>query len=257
MERRRGFDGVADVYDRVRPTYPPALFRELFDLLPAHPTIIEVGPGTGQATRDLLAGGARVHAIELGPKLAARLRTNLPSPDLQITVGDFASEPNEPAGFDAVFAATAYHWIPTPAHVDRPATLLRPGGIAAIVDLVQVTSDADHGFFAACQPVYDRYGEGHDGPPAPTPDEVDPPMRAAFDADERFDDVRLHTYRWDQTYTATAYRDLMISYSGTQAMTEPDRTALLDDMEAFIAREFDGEITRPLVAALTTARRRA
>jgi hypothetical protein len=36
-------------------------------------------------------------------------------------------------------------------------------------------------------------------------------------------------------------------------MTEGDRVGLLDDMESFIRRDFDGRITRPLVVTLTTA----
>ena len=256
MQPRQGFDNVPEIYDRIRPNYPAALFADLFGLLPDGPSIIEVGPGTGQATCDLLAHDARVHAIELGANLATKLRENLPTDDLRITIAPFEKATIEPESVDAVFAATAYHWIPAPANVDRPAALLRPGGVVAIADTVQVTSDADRGFFTACQPVYDRYGQGHTGPPAPRPDEVDPPMRAALAQDHRFDQVELRTYRWDQTYTAAAYRDLMLSYSGTQAMAEPDRIGLLDDMEAFIHAEFGGEITRPLIVALTTARRR-
>lgn len=256
MDRRTGFDRVVDVYDRIRPWYPAALFDDLFALLPGRPAMLEVGPGTGQATGDLLRRGARLHAVELGANLAARLRANLPSPDLEITVGDFELVPAEGTGFDAIVSATAYHWISAPANVERPARLLRSGGIVAIIDLVQISSDADDGFFAACQPVYDRYGEGHTGPPAPTERDVDPPMRQALAADIRYDDTELRTYRWDQTYTAAEYRQLMTSYSGTQAMTESARTGLLDDMEAFIEAEFGGSITRPLVATLTTARRR-
>lgn len=256
MDKRLGFDAVPEVYDRARPHYPRELFRDLFALLPEQPEVIEVGPGTGQATRDLLAHGASVHAIELGPNLATRLRENLPSADLRITVGDFERIPRARPAADALVSATAYHWIPSPANVDRPAALLRPGGVAAIIDLVQITSDVDRGFFDACQPVYERYGEGHTGPPAPTADQVDPSMRAAFDTDDRFHDVELRTYRWDQTYSAAEYRDLMVSYSGTQAMCAADRIGLLDDMERFIIDEFGGEITRPLVVAMTTAYRR-
>ena len=90
---RATFDTVADVYHRVRPGYPPALFDDLFAMLPDRPRIVEVGPGTGQATRDLLARGAIVHAVELGPAMATTLRRELPSADLTITVGDFEQVP--------------------------------------------------------------------------------------------------------------------------------------------------------------------
>ncbi len=46
----------------------------------------------------------------------------------------------------------------------------------------------------------------------------------------------------------------MLSYSGTQMMAPSARSGLLDDIEAFIDDAYNGKITRPLVAALTTAR---
>jgi SAM-dependent methyltransferase len=249
---RRSFNGVAEIYDEVRPSYPAALFDELFNLLPVEPQVVEVGPGTGQATKDLLARGASVHAIEIGPAMAAKLRSNLPSDRLRISVGDFETMDVEP-GADAVFSATAYHWISASSQTDRPAAVLRRGGVVAIVDVVQVDSPDDLGFFASAQPVYERYGEGHTGPRAPTREAVDPAIRAVLEADRRFGPAVVRQYDWNQTYTASNYRKLMLSYSGTQMMEEPKRRGLLDDMESFIRTEFGGYVTRPLVVTLTTA----
>ncbi|OFE15595.1 hypothetical protein BA895_22335 [Humibacillus sp. DSM 29435] len=89
------------------------MFDDLFNLLPAEPEIVEVGPGTGQATKDLLARGASVHAIEIGPATAAKLRSNLPSDRVRISVGDFEATAIA-SGADTVFSATAYHWILRP-----------------------------------------------------------------------------------------------------------------------------------------------
>jgi len=249
---RLSFNEAAEVYDEARPSYPAPLFDELFRLLPAAPKIVEVGPGTGKATRDLLARGASVHAIEIGPAMAAKLRSNLPSDRLRISVGDFEMVPIEP-GADAVFSATAYHWISSGAQTERPAAILPAGGVLAIVDLIQVDSPDDLGFFAAAQAIYERYGEGHEGPPAPRRAMVDPPLRAALQADRRYDSVAVRSYDWNQTYSAAEYRNLMLSYSGTQMMVASERLGLLNDMEAFIRKEFGGYVTRPLVVTLTTA----
>ena len=250
---RRSFDGAAEIYDEVRPNYPAAMFDDLFDLLPARPFVVEVGPGTGQATRDLLDRGAIVHAVELGPAMAMKLREVLPSGDLHVTVGDFEHVALPGRSADAVFSATAYHWISAPSQVDRPAAILKPRGVVAIVDLNQVDSPDDGGFFAAAQPIYDRYGQGHTGPSAPARGAVEPPMRRALDRDPRFVDIEVSSYDWNQTYTAVAYRKLMLSYSVTQLMDPEARRGLLDDIETFIEARFDGQITRPLLVTLTTA----
>jgi len=253
-EPRRSFDGAAEIYHEIRPSYPPPMFDELFRLLPSHPAVVEVGPGTGKATGDLLSRGASVHAVEIGPAMAAKLREVHPSPALTVIVGDFEEVDLEEHGFDAVFSATAYHWISPKAQVDRPASILKPGGLLAIVDLNQVSSSADKGFFAAAQPVYERYGEGHTGPPAPERDVVDPPMRRVLRGDPRFSNVELRAYDWDQTYSAAGYRKLMLSFSGTQMMAPTARQGLLDDMENFIRRHYGNQVTRPIVVTLTTAR---
>ena len=186
--------------------------------------------------------------------MAAKLREVLPSPSLRVIVGDFEEADVEEHGFDAVFSATAYHWISPKAQVDRPASVLKPGGMVAIVDLNQVSSPEDKGFFAAAQPIYERYGEGHTGPPAPERDAVDPPINLVLRGDPRFSDVEVRAYDWDQTYSAADYRKLMLSYSSTQMMTPLARQGLLDDMENFIRQQFGDQVTRPIVVTLTTAR---
>jgi SAM-dependent methyltransferase len=251
---RLSFNEGADVYDRARPSYPAGLFDALFQILPTEPQVVEVGPGTGQATRDLLVRGASVHAIEIGPAMAAKLRSNLPSDRLRVTVGDFETVTLAPGTADAVFSATAYHWISRKAQVDRPAELLRRGGVMAIVDLIQVDSPDDAGFFTASQPIYERYGQGHIGPAAPSREQADPAVREVLEADRRFGTVDVRRYDWNQIYSAAGYRQLMLSYSVTQMMDESDRLGLLDDIEGFICDEFGGGITRPLVVTLTTAK---
>lgn len=250
---RRSFDEDVDVYDRIRPGYPAELFDALFALLPAAPDVVEVGPGTGQATRDLLDRGASVHAVEIGPAMAARLRANLPSPRLRVTVGDFEEVFLAPASADAVVSATAYHWVSRPAQTDRPAAVLRPGGVVGIIELLQVEAPEDDGFFAAVRLVNDRHGQGHTGPPVVGRAEAEPALPTVLEADPRFSAVTVRRVDWDQTYTAAGYRDLMCSYSGPRMMEEGARLALLDEVEALVRSDFGGRVVRPLVVTLTTA----
>jgi SAM-dependent methyltransferase len=251
---RLSFDSIADVYNEIRPHYPAVVFQELFGLLPDAPAVLEVGPGTGQATADLLEHGATVTAVEIGPRMAAKLQEVVKSPHLRVLVGDFERVQLPEHGYDAVFSAAAYHWISPTAQLDRPAQLLRSDGVLSVVTLTQVTSPDDRGFFAAAQPIYGRYGEAHKGPLPPERGEVAPPIAESLRADGRFTDVASHDFDWNQTYTADQYRNLMLSYSGTQMMEPDRRQGLLDDMAAFVDEHFDGRVTRPLVVTFTTAR---
>ena len=66
-----------------------ALCRPLVDFLaPQGERVLEIGPGGGVLTAELLAAGARVLGWELDPRWAAHLRRALPDPGLSLVVGD-------------------------------------------------------------------------------------------------------------------------------------------------------------------------
>jgi len=255
---RLTFDRVPELYDTVRPGYPAAFFELLADRLSANPAVLEVGPGTGQATASLVAHGASVTAVELGSNLAAKLAEKYEGSDqVRVVNDDFEKVTLDPQYFAAVVSATAYHWIAPEARLQRPHELLTPDGWLAVIDLIQVGSTTDGGYFDRVQPIYHSFGDrSHDWQP-PTYTSAMPPIAEELEESELFDDPEVHRIRWDQTYTSSQYRDLLLTYSGTQMMPEGERTDLVDQLIAVVEEDFDGSITRPLVATLTMARMRS
>ena len=255
------FDWDPENYDRARPSYPDALFDDLWAYLDegtrAHPATIEVGPGTGKATRALLARGARVTAVELGPRLAAFLAQKFPAQP-ELTVVNAASEDVAlPEGaWDLVFSATAYHWVVPEKRMAKPRALLKAGGVLAVVDTIQVRDEADRGYFERSQPLYARYWPDQATfHPAPLPD-VDPPILEEMRASGRFEDVRLWRYRWDQRYDVEAYISLVRSYSNTYELAPDLRESFLADLRAFVKAEEGAYVLRPLVITSVAGRRR-
>jgi SAM-dependent methyltransferase len=252
---RVGFDEVAELYDKVRPGFPDELFDELAAALPPAPVVVEVGPGTGQATKGLVARGARVTAVELGPHLAAVLARNLPT--VEVVVGAFEEVELTPGSFDAVVAANSYHWVPPEVRMTRPATLLRPGGLLALIALNQVASPADRGFFDEVRHVFNRHGQPGSHEPVPTHEALVPSFIDEIAASPEFTDISVHRYRWDQRYTARGYTELKRTDSNNRAMADPEaREAMLAEVEVLIDSRYDGWIVRPLTASLVLARRR-
>ncbi len=100
------FDEDAVLYDRARPGYPEELLDDLFELAGPNPSarIIEIGPGTGQATVALAARGASVLPVALGASLAARLRRRTTGLPVEVAVGAFEEVPLSER-FDAVVAS--------------------------------------------------------------------------------------------------------------------------------------------------------
>lgn len=251
---RLTFDGVAALYERARPTYPSALFHLLFAQLPTQPHIVEMGPGTGQATEHLLARGARVTAVEMGPTLAATLaRKHRDHDALTVVNATFEEADLAPGSFDAVFAATAYHWVGVDSRVERPLELLARGGVLAVLDLMHVDSSTDAGYFAAVQSIYDRHQAAQRPRPPRTYADVVPPIADQLRASGRFESIVVHRHRWDQAYTSAEYRDLLMTYSGTLMKPEPERSEMVNALIEVADKQFDGRVTRPLCATLTVA----
>jgi SAM-dependent methyltransferase len=207
MRKRESFDRVAEQYDRARPTYPDELIDVVASL---GPRILEIGPGTGQATRALVARGADVTAVELGPNLAAVLRRNVPQ--ARVVVADFETwEPDE-AAFDAVASFTAFHWLDAETKYAKCARLLRPGGTLAVTEIEHVLVEGGDPIWLEVQEDYDAVTPSPDNRPPPYEDEVGD-LRAELEASGCFATVDVRRYRFDVEYTADEWTDVMGTYS--------------------------------------------
>jgi SAM-dependent methyltransferase len=138
LERSYGkvFDQVADAYDRHRPTYPDALLDHACEVaaLGAGDRVLEIGCGTGQLTRDLLARGLRVSAIEPGERLIALARQHLGDiGEVEFVNARLEDAPLPRERFHAVFSASAMHWIDPDLGWRKVAETLAPGGTLALM----------------------------------------------------------------------------------------------------------------------------
>lgn len=136
--RRYGmvFNQIAEAYDRHRPAYPDALIDgacEVAGLAPGA-TVLEIGCGTGQLTRSLLARGLRVVAVEPGEQLIARARDQLAGAgEVQFLNARLEEASLPQAQYRAVFSASAIHWVDPDVSWRKIAGALIDGGTVALV----------------------------------------------------------------------------------------------------------------------------
>jgi ubiquinone/menaquinone biosynthesis C-methylase UbiE len=141
--RRYGkvFDGIAAEYDRHRPGYPDELVDQACQVagIGSGDRVLEVGCGSGQLTRALLARGLHVTAVEPGKSLIALARQNLEGAGAV----EFVNAPFEEAElprehFQAVFCASAFHWVDPKVSWQKAADVLVPGGTLALVQYLGI-----------------------------------------------------------------------------------------------------------------------
>jgi SAM-dependent methyltransferase len=252
---RAAFEEVPELYDRARPSYPAEVFEDLIDLarLSDGARLLEIGPGTGQATIALAERGFELVCVELGERLAELARRKLAGyPNVEVVNADF--ETWQPGGgpFDAILAFTAFHWIDPIVRYEKSADLLRESGVLAVIGTKHVLPAGGDPFWVAVQEDYAAVGDA-DRPP-PRPDEVDD-IVDEIDASGRFGPVEVRRYLWDVIYSADEYIDVLETYSGHRAMRAMDRETLYGRIRRRIQARPDRTVSKTYLAILHVARR--
>ena len=128
--RAQSFGAVAAAYEEYRPGYPD----ELVDQVLAYAgrpvrTALEIGAGTGKATRVFARRGIAVTATDPDAGMLGELRRHVPA---TVTTAQSAFEELPlTSSYDLVFAAAALHWTEPEHRWSRMAALLNAGGTFA------------------------------------------------------------------------------------------------------------------------------
>jgi SAM-dependent methyltransferase len=129
------FDAVAGEYDRHRPAYPDELIDRACWIagLTAGDRVLEIGCGTGQLTRALVRRGLRVTAVEPGQNLIALAGAGVDGPGTVEFVNRRFEDADLDGPFDAVFSASAFHWLDPDVSWSKVAGSLSPDGLLALI----------------------------------------------------------------------------------------------------------------------------
>jgi ubiquinone/menaquinone biosynthesis C-methylase UbiE len=136
--RRYGqvFDEIAAEYDRRRPAYPDELIDQACQVagIGSNDQVLEVGCGSGQLTRALVTRGLHITALEPGKSLIALARQNLEGAGaVEFVNAQFEDVLLPREQFQAVFSASAFHWVDPRVSWQKAADVLVPGGTLVLV----------------------------------------------------------------------------------------------------------------------------
>ncbi|MBD1822113.1 class I SAM-dependent methyltransferase [Cyanobacteria bacterium FACHB-DQ100] len=130
-QRKHWYSPAATAYQQVRPRYPQAIIERVVEItqLSADSSLLEVGCGPAIATPDFATLGCRMLCVEPNPDfyhLAQQTCESYPNVELQNC--SFEEWQLEPQRYDAVLAASSFHWISPDIGYPKAAAALRSGG---------------------------------------------------------------------------------------------------------------------------------
>lgn len=220
--------------------------------------VLEIGPGTGQATGMLLDAGASVVAVELGAEMADVLVGRFPGADLDVIVGQFETVTLPDAPFDLVVAATSFHWLHPEVALPRCADALTPGGWVALWWNQYGDPERPDDLHRAIDGILRRLAPALVGTPPTASNGLDVAARMAdFERAGRFGPVHHEVIRWTVVQSAAQVRALFETFSPFLALAPETRVVVCDAIEATVTDDFGGRVERTYLTPIYLARRDA
>lgn len=222
MHPTERFGSRVEDYRRWRPGYPPELVPWLVERCGLRPGdfVADIGSGTGLFSRDLLAAGLRVAAVEPNAPMRAAAEAALGDDRNFVSVDGTAERTGLADGSVAlVCAAQAFHWFDRVAARTEFARVLRRQGHVALIWNVR---RGDSPFLSAYEallrehaPEYSRSGK---------PAQADRRVIATFFAPAGFEQ---ESFAYEQYFDREGLRGRLLSSSYTPAPGAPGHEPMM------------------------------
>ncbi|WP_306204443.1 class I SAM-dependent methyltransferase [Actinoplanes sp. RD1] len=245
MNLGRVFDEVPALYDRVRPGYPAELFADL----PPLGDVLEIGCGTGQASRSLVARAGSLLALEPGPALAAHARAR----GLTVESSTFEDWDDRGRRFNTIVAAQSWHWVDPATGWRKAHDLLRPGGHLALLSHVVVRRPGEPEVYAETADLHEHFSPGD-------PSWGHPPLEESVLGTDQgwgphFERPEVRWYPYVQWLSGADYADLMRTNSIYRRLDPAVREPLLDAVADRIRTRLGDRVPRRYLTHLRVGRR--
>jgi ubiquinone/menaquinone biosynthesis C-methylase UbiE len=237
MDYRKIFDAIPEEFDKWRPRYCDELFADMIELvkLDSSKTVLEIGPGTGQATEPILKTDCSYLAVELGENFAEFMNIKYKSYDnFKLVNSDFELYDFEKNSFDLVYSAAAFQWIKESIGYPKVYSMLKSGGVFATfgvasgmrVPALEAQIQAVYAKYWKPEFDYDNYIKSRN-----SADELD---RIGKLKKYGFVDVECRHYSNTREFNAEDYVSYMQTSSGHISLKEPYKSKIYNGIRDII-----------------------
>lgn len=230
MDKRLTFNEDIENYEKWRPTYCDELFKDIigYSQIEQGKKAIEIGIGTGQATRPFLETGCELTAIELGKDLAEYSKLKFQEYKNFTACNTAFEEYDCPEGsIDLIYSATAFHWIPEEVGYPKVSKLLKPNGTLALFWNRPFVSRDNDELHQNIQSIYQKYRPSNSNIMEHDTERYEY-LKKTIQA-YGFRDIEFKLYHLTRTFTSSDYIALLNTYSDHRAM--PSTTRVLFENE--------------------------
>ncbi|HEX7824847.1 MAG TPA: class I SAM-dependent methyltransferase [Mycobacterium sp.] len=225
-ERADSFGAAARAYDQHRPDYPGRLIDDL--VAAGVDNALDVGAGTGIASRQLADRGVDVLALEPDPRMAELASEK----GIRTEISKFEEWDAAGQTFDLVLFAQSFHWVDPDTALPKVRRLLTERGQLALAWNRLFPVAPSRRDFA---PIYRDYMEP--GSPLVTATPTAPALDVAR-VDDVLEDagftVRQHIYPREAQYGSDEWLDLVFTYSNHLVLPAETASELRDRLAAYI-----------------------
>lgn len=243
------FDSIPEQFDKYRVHYGTELFKCFIEQADINEksSVLELGPGTGQATEPILDTGCRYQAIELGDNFAEILQRKYGKcSNFSLIHDDFITHDFGDQRYDVIYSAATIQWIPEEIAFRKTFSLLKPGGMLGMILLRGGYRDNNEALYQRIQSVYADYFH-----PVESYDQ-----RFIYENAVNYGYVDFQRYEFHGERVLTA--DEYVNFSGTHCdhinIPEPFRTKFFDGLRQAVL-DFGNRIVFHDIYTLLTVRK--
>jgi SAM-dependent methyltransferase len=259
LERRKHwYSPAAEAYDRARPCYPSDLIDRVLDItqISANSKILEIGCGPATATVAFARLGVSMVGVEPNPDFYHLAQQNCQQyPNVELLNTSFEEWMLEPNRFDAVLAASSFHWIPSDVGSAKAAQALRENGY--LILLWNKELQPSYEVYQGLSPIYQTHApslvnryEDRD-----TQEKILQGLGKITIDSGLFKDLIFGYIESEVTYSSDRYLMLLNTYSPYLKLDRQSKEALFIALKDKIERDFGGSLQLSYISAFHIAQK--
>jgi SAM-dependent methyltransferase len=257
-QRKNWYSPAVDPYNQVRPPYPQSLIAQVLAIasLTADSEVLEIGCGPATATVSFAPLGCKMLCLEPNPDFYRLAQTNCQAyPQINIQNLSFEEWSLAEGCFDAVLAASSFHWIPPEIGYPKAAQALRDNGHLILLwnkelQPAQEVHSLLSEVYQVHAPFLDRYEDRE------TQEKILQRLGQMITDSGQFKEIVQASFESKVIYTVDQYLVLLNTYSSYLKLEPQTKAVLFEALRQKIEQNLGNSLSLSYLSAFHIAQKR-